>query len=289
MAITDRLRRRVGWAERRRAQRKRDADTPILIGGFYRSGTTLVRRLLDAHPAVHCPPELKFMRDLLGEYSDDPYGHLRFFNACRVLPLDEAERLAVWGRAYAELRTRSAERLGKRRWADKDPENARYLPHWEQALGTGFVYVHLIRDPLDTLASVREMGFEKSLPPVLAEQVARWRANGEAALQFLARAPERGYCLSYESLVARPEATLGGLLDWLGLDDDGTLARGLNDPARGRGLEDPKIDQTAGIHRESLGRGARELDPESRVFIQRELGALYQALSERATHSTRAR
>lgn len=281
MAIREFLLRRVRWAEHSNAHRKSDADTntPILIGGFYRSGTTLLRRLLDAHPAVHCPPELKFMRNVLGEYSDDPYGHLRFFNACRVLPLDEPERLAVWGRAYAELRARAAERIGKRRWADKDPENARYLPQWEQALSTGFVYVHLIRDPLDTLASVREMGFEKSLPPVLTEQVARWRANGEAALQFFAYAPERGYCLSYESLVERPQATLGGLLDWLGLDDDGTLVRGLNDPARGRGLEDPKIDQTSGIHSESFGRGARELDPESRVFIRREVDEVYEALS----------
>ncbi|MTW22660.1 sulfotransferase family protein [Allochromatium palmeri] len=281
MAITDLLRRCVGWAAHSDAHRTSPADTntPILIGGFYRSGTTLLRRLLDAHPAVHCPPELKFMRDVLGEYSDDPYGYLRFFNACRVLPLEDSERLAVWGRAYAELRTRAAERLGKQRWADKDPENARYLPHWEQALGTRFVYVHLIRDPLDTLASVREMGFEKSLPPALSEQVARWRANSEAALQFFARAPERGYCLSYESLVEQPQTTLGRLLDWLALEDDGTLARGLNDPARGRGLEDPKIDQTSGIHSESLGRGAREFDPESRVFIRREVDELYRALS----------
>lgn len=266
----------------RRYSTKHEMEPPILIGGFYRSGTTLLRRLLDAHPAVHCPPELKFMRDVLGEYGDDPYGHLRFFNACRGLPLDEAERLAVWGRAYAELRTRAAERLGKRRWADKDPENARYLPYWEQALGSDFVYVHLLRDPLDTLASVREMGFEKSLPPALTEQVARWRANGEAALQFFARAPERGYCLSYEALVERPEATLGALLDRLGLDDDGTLTQHLNDPARGRGLEDPKIDRTSGIHGQSLGRGARELDAESRAFIHSELDGVYQALS----HST---
>ncbi|WP_162008636.1 sulfotransferase family protein [Thermochromatium tepidum] len=275
----------------RRSAPKRETPPPILIGGFYRSGTTLLRRLLDAHPEVHCPPELKFMRDLLGEYRDDPYGHLRFSNTCRALPLAESERLAIWGRAYAELRTRAAERLGKRRWADKDPENARYLPYWEQALGSNFVYVHLVRDPLDTLASVREMGFEKSLPPGLAEQVALWRANAEAALQFRERAPERASVLSYEALVKRPGPTLEALLAWLGLEPDDSLIQGLTDPARGRGLEDPKIDRTSGIHGEGLGRGVRELDPASQAFIATELGALYLDLlrASGAAHSIRAR
>ncbi|MFD2113210.1 sulfotransferase family protein [Thiorhodococcus fuscus] len=255
-------------------------NAPIILGGFYRSGTTLLRRLLDAHPAVHCPSELKFFRDVLGEYADDPYGHLRFFNACRVLPLSETERIALLGRAYVSLREASAQRLGKRRWADKEPENARYLPQWEQVLGEGFVYVHVLREPLDVFASLREMRFEKSLSPVLANQLGQYRLNGEAALHFAAKAPERFYCLHYESIAEQPKAIMKELLAWLGLEPDRSLLDAFNAPERGRGLEDPKIDKTHDIHAESIGRGGRELDMEIQNAIRREVGALYSALSD---------
>ena len=38
---------------------------PIIIGGFYRSGTTLFRRLIDSHSRIHCGPEVKYFEDYL--------------------------------------------------------------------------------------------------------------------------------------------------------------------------------------------------------------------------------
>lgn len=32
-------------------------DGGIVVLGLFRSGTTLLRRLLDAHPRIHCPSE----------------------------------------------------------------------------------------------------------------------------------------------------------------------------------------------------------------------------------------
>jgi len=261
-------------------------NAPIILGGFYRSGTTLLRRLLDAHPAVHCPSELKFFRDVLGEYADDPYGHLRFFNACRVLPLTETERIALLGRAYVSLREASMRRLGKRRWADKEPENARYLPQWEQVLGEGFVYVHVLREPLDIFASLREMRFDKSLSPKLSAQIEQYTRNGEAALHFAAKAPKRFFCLHYETLVEQPNAVIPRLLAWLGLEPNDSLLDAFNAPERGRGLEDPKIDRTQGIHAGSIGRGASELNAETQESIGRETGTLYKTLSGLADRQT---
>ncbi|MGV8838302.1 sulfotransferase, partial [Cellvibrio sp.] len=45
---------------------------PIIIGGFYRSGTSLVRRLLDSHSKIYCGPEVKFWPDLYADYKDGP-------------------------------------------------------------------------------------------------------------------------------------------------------------------------------------------------------------------------
>lgn len=66
-------------------------NRPIVVGGCYRSGTSLVRRLLDSHPCIHCGPEVKFFRDFYADYIDveDPISHLRFMVTARTL-LEEA-------------------------------------------------------------------------------------------------------------------------------------------------------------------------------------------------------
>lgn len=49
---------------------KRDNDVPILfIGGCPRSGTTLMRVLLDSHPHVSCGPETHILPRLLNMYT----------------------------------------------------------------------------------------------------------------------------------------------------------------------------------------------------------------------------
>src|SRR2546423_5251369 len=40
-----------------------DGYSPIFIGGLQRSGTKLMRLLLDSHPHIACGPESKLFRD----------------------------------------------------------------------------------------------------------------------------------------------------------------------------------------------------------------------------------
>ena len=44
---------------------------PIIVGGCHRSGTSLVRRLLNAHSRIYCGPEVKFFRDFFKDERDD--------------------------------------------------------------------------------------------------------------------------------------------------------------------------------------------------------------------------
>ena len=43
-----------------------DSNSPIFIGGAGRSGTTLLRVMLDSHPRIYCGPELK-VTPLIGQ------------------------------------------------------------------------------------------------------------------------------------------------------------------------------------------------------------------------------
>jgi len=66
------------------------SEWPIVIGGCLRSGTSLVRRILDAHSRIHCGPEVKFLRDWNGDYLNAPIPYGRFMRSARsILPEDE--------------------------------------------------------------------------------------------------------------------------------------------------------------------------------------------------------
>src|SRR5579875_3741254 len=94
--------------------------TPIFIVGCPRSGTTLLRRMIDSHPHLSCGPETGFLHDL------ERAERLNW------------ERLVRFGVGRREWRARAAEYFawphvqymeahGKRRWADKTPSYALLL------------------------------------------------------------------------------------------------------------------------------------------------------------------
>jgi Sulfotransferase family len=227
------------------------ATWPIVVGGCYRSGTSLVRRLLNAHPRIHCGPEVKFFRDFHADYFGDPLHHLRFSTTARSL-LPEPELLDVLGAAFIELHARAAARAGKPRWADKNPDNVIYLDDWRRLLGERWLLIHVVRNPLDTLASIAEVGFPLSIPAELDGRIALYRQYNEAALRFGGAHPEQYYRLSYERLVGEPEAQLSGMMSWLAetFDPSQLAFSHTNDD----GLEDPKIKHTTEVHTDGVGR-----------------------------------
>jgi Sulfotransferase family len=143
---------------------------PIVVGGCFRSGTSLLRRVLDAHSRIHCGPEVKFFRDFYGDYISDPLRHLRFFTSAHAL-VSESELLDVTGATFIALHERAALAAGKMRWADKNPENVLYLEQWQRLLGDAWLVVHMVRNPLDTLASMQEARFPLTLPPDIQGKV----------------------------------------------------------------------------------------------------------------------
>jgi len=236
------------------------SEWPIVVGGCHRSGTSVVRRMLDAHPAIHCGPEVTFFRDFYAAYRDDPLGHLRFTQSARSL-LPEDELMDVLGRAFLAMHERAAERAGKRRWADKSPDNVLYTHAWDRLLGERWLFVHVVRHPLDTLASMAEIGFPLTIPPDLEGRVAFYRRYTEAGLAFGERNPDRYRQVAYERLVASPSVELSGLMGWLGETLDPKQLE-FNAVPHEHGLEDPKIEDTTAVHADSVGRWRTELPAE---------------------------
>ena len=255
----------------------RPAGAPIVVGGCYRSGTSLLRRVLNSHSRIHCGPEIKFFRDLHGDYVDDPIKHGRFMSSARSIS-PEPELLEVLGGAFITLHDRAAARSGKPRWADKNPENVVHLDEWNHLLGEDWVFVHVVRNPLDTLASIKEAVFPLVIPAALEDRIALYRHYLKSGLDFQEQSPERYYRVLYERFVENPETVISRLMDWLGEKfEPGQLD--FSAAEHQKGLEDPKVRKTSAISPSSVGRWQDTLTPDEALRISRECGPLWQRVA----------
>jgi len=207
---------------------------PFFILGFQRSGTTLLRMMLDSHPDVAIPLDTT---GLWARYARrlDEFGPLTEEEPRRRLveSILTDNRIRLWEvqldiddvvgasdrpgfpgvvegfhRAYAQAK-------GKSRWGDKDPGNMGRL---DQVLGwfPDARIVHIVRDGRDACLSLvrQEFGGDDLLHCAEAwrEQVWWVRRIGRIVGE------SQYFELRYEDLVEDPERTLRPLATFLGID-----------------------------------------------------------------------
>jgi hypothetical protein len=194
--------------------RRDDGKPPIFIVGCPRSGTTLLREILDSHPSIACGPESRMLW-ALRQIEERNWSTLVGFG----LSLDE------W---HANVRTlfeafhqRYAQRHGKTRWADKSPDYALLLDYVNTLYPRAQI-VHMVRDPRDVIDAWRRFYGPRS-----GIRAARaWVRYVGAARRFAQlQLEERMTTVRYEDLVRRPEETLRKLFSWLGEPWDDAVLR----------------------------------------------------------------
>lgn len=250
---------------------------PVFIVGCPRSGTTLLQRMLDAHPDVAVAPETFFVRRFWQRRAD--YGDLahdaafaRLLDDVTALPAfaemgldaeafvrDATQRERTYAAVFRQLLQQFARKQGARVVGEKTPNHVLYL----STLHTFFPearFIHLVRDARAVANSWRSVPWTSGRRWRDAEVWVEYVAAGRAAESWLDAALAS---VRFERLVQAPESVLRHLCQMLELAfDPAMLAYHEQAPQGVNVAREPwKAKTTAPIDPAVAGRWRQQLTP----------------------------
>jgi len=203
-------------------------ERPIFIVGVHRSGTTLLRFMLNSNPRLYIPPESDFVPRFFGRDPQGPLDQQRIawlldviFRRYRLVkewqgePPDPAEFAAEMAgptpAAFLDtLYSRYAHQQGAERWGDKTPIYASYMDLIDSIFPAA-QFVHIVRDGRDVALSMHEIHVDVYFAARnWVRRIRQARASGARL------GPDRYYEMRYEDLVTDPEGELRPLCHFLG-------------------------------------------------------------------------
>jgi hypothetical protein len=207
-------------------------NAPIFIVGFQRSGTTLLRVMLNAHPEVAVPLDTVGLWNRY-EAQLSRYGDLHSLPARQAIVRDllSEERIRLWEtpftkeqilerwshpgfsgliaafyQAYADLH-------GKARWGDKDPGNMLRIDQLNRWFPEA-LFIHIIRDGRDACLSQLRQDFGHTN---LLECAHDWREEVQWVRRMGGLLGNRYHELKYEVLIQNAESELRKICQFAGL------------------------------------------------------------------------
>jgi hypothetical protein len=269
---------------------------PIFIVGVHRSGTTLLRFMLNSSPRIYIPPESDFIprfflarpherlsRKRIATFLSTIFTEYRFGSEWQgdppqidafVQSMPSANPSGFLAALYGSY----AQQHDAQRWGDKTPIYASYLDLLDQ-LFPDAQFIHAIRDGRDVAISMLEKWGKAEIHVDIFFTARNWVRRIRRARTSGARlGPKRYYELRYERLVADPVTEVRALCDFLGEPYIPEMAQ---PQILGREAIDPKsweapIRQAPNTAR--IGRWQQEMSLADQRLFQRIAGTLLTAL-----------
>jgi protein-tyrosine sulfotransferase len=214
----------------------------IVILGTPRSGTTLLRRLLDAHPNIACPPETYVLRGAARFLHEESFAQGLKIGALVGLGyagFEDTQVLARLRRFAFGFFEEHAAKAGKARWAEKTAFDAFHVAPIRRLCEGHVKFICLHRHGLDVAASIAELsdktgGYVEELHryvtryPQPLEAFAHAWVDTANAIEDLADQDSDTLSIRYERLSEDPKSVLAEVLAFVGESyDEGMLERAL--------------------------------------------------------------
>lgn len=203
----------------------------IILLGLPRSGTTLLKRILDAHPRIACGAETFLLRATARFFDSDTvtdgidYGVVGGLRSAGFSEEQLRDRVRELAFAFFE---EIAAKQGKPRWAAKTAVDSFYLPEIEKLYSTHAKFICVTRHALDTALSLHDLSeaneiYIKELhdyiarfPRPLEAYAHAWCEVTDGLLQFANRNRSNSMLVRYEDLVSDPSAVCESIFGFLG-------------------------------------------------------------------------
>jgi Sulfotransferase family len=214
------------------------SPAPFVVGAP-RSGTTMLRLMLDAHPELAIPPETYFItkaqkqwraakrrpgENQVETFIESVTGHKRWpdfhldaDDFARRVRERNPRKLGDGIRVFYEM---YAEKIGKPRWGDKTPFYVRKMDVIHRALPEAR-FVHLIRDGRAVALSIKDLWFG---PDTIEGCAEFWVARLDEAREKAQDLPHYLEII-YEDLVRDPEPNLRKIAEFIKVPFDERMVR----------------------------------------------------------------
>ncbi len=240
-----------------------DSDAPIFVVGQPRTGTTLVERIITAHPDVTSAGELKQFGNAMRRLWK--HGEPRRFSAGLVEGAATVDMRKLGG-LYIETSKKMAGDTP--RFVDKLPINFMYVPLILKALPRAKI-VHLRRNPMDAcFSSFKQLFADAYQHSYDQEEMARHHARYYRLMEtWRQRFGERFFDIAYEEVASNLEPNARALIDFLGLPWNDACLEFHKQKTAVATASAVQVRQPA--HTKSIGRWrryARQLEPTRRTL-----------------------
>jgi len=183
-------------------------EGPIFVVGSMRSGSTLLRLILDSHPRIAIGAETGFMGAVMGTKRIASWKHgAEWFQRIDWSEPELDERLRDF---YAGMFARYAAGRGKARWGEKTPFHPAYIATMAEIFPTS-VFVGIVRHPGAVAASLH-----KSFHYTFDEALSYWTAINLDMINGAGELGDRFVLCRYEDLVTDEEPVLREVMRTLG-------------------------------------------------------------------------
>lgn len=245
-------------------------ERPIILGGCSRSGTSLLREMLNSHPDIYIGPETAIFQ------GNRQFDHLSRVTALPYSVLQKFYRRSCCLAEFGELVLKQlAKDSGKSTWGEKTPANVRCIGELFRFF-PGARFIHIVRDGRDVVCSLRtHPKYEwRDGSHVRTGIVNHWDACADQwvrdVLEGMRFADDpRCYQLRYERLVSAPRDEMARLLTWLGHTWNESVITNY------KRENQPNHPALAGeISRTSVARWQKDLPTEARQIVNRRCGEL---------------
>lgn len=241
----------------------------IVILGHPRSGTTLLRRLLNGHEHLFCPGETHVLNSAARFIQSEKtalgldMGVLSGLSFAGIREQSVIDNLREF--SFSLLR-QAAKEQGNVRWVEKTAADSFYINEIETIFAKHCYFIGIVRHGLDVAISSK--GYSDSagmylnmFKPFIAQyeqpleaMLRSWISVTENLLQFAQRNQKNCILIRYEDLLDEPEEVLANLMDFIGEPfSKDMMSVGLNN-TKDVGLSDYKCLQQTKISKSSTNR-----------------------------------